>query len=191
MTAPVPLHRYSYQDYLSHEEASNTKHEFLNGEIYAMAGGTPVHGAIAMNVGAALIAQLRGKGCRVQSSDVRIRVLATGLATYPDVSVVCGHAELDPQSRITITNPILLVEVLSPSTADYDRGEKLEHYKQIPSLREVVLVAHGERMLEVWGRADGGAWSCEQVRAGTAILASVTATLTIDDVYRDELADSA
>ncbi len=188
MTAPVPLHHYSYQDYLSHEEAANTKHEFLNGEIYAMAGGTPEHGAIAMNIGAALIAQLRGQGCRVQSSDVRIRVLATGLATYPDVSVVCGHAELDPLSRITITNPILLVEVLSPSTADYDRGEKLDHYKQIPSLREVVLVSHDARMLEVWRRDERDAWSSQQITNGTVTLSSVSATLALDDVYRDELA---
>lgn len=184
----MPLHQYSYQEYLNHEEVANTKHEFLNGEIYAMAGGTPEHGAIAMNIGAALVLQLRGKACRVQSSDVRIRVLATGFATYPDLSVVCGHAEFDPASRVTITNPILLVEVLSPGTADYDRGEKLAHYKQIPSVREVVLVAHDDRLLEVWRRSEDNSWSCEQLRTGVVTLASVDAVLTIDEVYRDELA---
>src|SRR5258708_31296765 len=105
-----------------------------------MAGGPPEHAAISMNIGSQLREQLRGRGCQAYSSDLRIRVLATGLATYPDVTVVCKPVELDPLDRHTVTNPTLVVEVLSPSTAAYDRGEKLAHYQQIPSLREVVLV---------------------------------------------------
>ncbi len=87
MAAPVPLHRYSFSDYLALEEASNTKHEFLDGEIYGMAGGTPEHAALSVAVSSAFLAQLRGGPCRVYSSDLRVRVLATGLATYPDVTV--------------------------------------------------------------------------------------------------------
>mgnify|MGYP003827017317 CR=1 FL=1 len=125
----VRLHRYTYREYLALEDGANVRHEFLDGEIYAMAGGTPEHASICVNVSTALNVQLRGRGCRVHSSDLRIRVLPTGLVTYPDVTVVCAHAELDPEHRHTITNPQLVVEVLSPSTAAYDRGEKLAHYK--------------------------------------------------------------
>ncbi len=188
VSGSLALHRYTYRDYLRVEEDSTLlRHEFLDGEIYAMAGGTPEHGAISANVIAQLAVQLRGRGCRVHSSDVRIRVLATGLATYPDVSVVCSHADLDPEDRNAIVNPIVIVEVLSPGTADYDRGEKLAHYKQIPSLREVVLVDHAARALEIWRRDDKGVWSSAEVRDGDVRLESVGATVALDDVYRDEL----
>ena len=185
---PRARHRYTYDEYLAFERSANTRHEFFDGEIYAMAGGTPTHAAISVNVSSLLREQLRGRGCQAYSSDLRIRVLETGLATYPDVTVVCGQRELDPEDRNTITNPVLLVEVLSPSSAAYDRGEKLEHYKRIPSLREVVLVAHDERLIEVWQRAGDGAWSRREARRGSLTLASVPCTLAVDEVYRDELA---
>src|SRR5690606_2499369 len=116
-----------------------------------MAGGTPDHGAIAANLIASIANRLRDKPCRVYTSDVRIRVQATGLATYPDVTVVCGQEQTDPEDpkRATLINPQVLVEVLSPSTEDYDRGEKLSHYKSVPSLQEIVLVAHEERRIEL------------------------------------------
>jgi Uma2 family endonuclease len=187
-TSLAPRHRYTYREYLSLEEIANVRHEFFDGMIYAMAGGTPEHAAVAVNVSAALLAQLRGRGCRVHSSDLRIRVLETGLATYPDVTVVCAHAELDPENRNTVTNPQVLVEVLSPGTAGYDRGEKLAHYQRIPSLREVILVAYDERLLEVWHRDDAGAWIRTEARAGSIRVPSIGCTLDVDDVYRDELA---
>jgi Uma2 family endonuclease len=182
------LHRYTYREYLAFEQSSNVRHEFLDGEIYAMAGGTPTHATICANIISVLSAQLRGRGCQVYSSDLRIRVLETGLATYPDVTVVCKRAELDPEDRNTITNPTLVVEVLSPSTAAYDRGEKLEHYKRIPSLREVVLVAHDEQLIEVWRRGEDGAWSRREARNGTLALTAVDCTIPVADVYSDELA---
>jgi len=135
MSTSAGLHRYTYADYLALEAASNVKHEFLAGEIYGMAGGTPEHAALGVAVSSALLAQLRGGPCRVYSSDLRVRVLATGLATYPDVTVVWGEAERDPESPTTIVNPRLVVEVLSDSTTDYDRGEKLQHYRQVPRSR--------------------------------------------------------
>jgi len=187
VSGPATLHRYTYRDYLRLEETANVRHEFLGGEIYAMAGGSREHAAICVNASSALNLQLRGRGCGVHSSDLRIRVLATGLATYPDVTVVCGHAEIDPEDRHTVTNPTLIVEVLSPSTEAYDRGEKIEHYRQIPSLREIVLVAHDAQLLEVWRRTATG-WSKHEVRAGDLALESVDAVLSVDDVYRDELA---
>jgi Uma2 family endonuclease len=111
-----------------------------------------------------------------------------GLATYPDVTVVCARAELDPDHRQTLTNPTVLVEVSSPSTATYDRGEKLSHYQRIPSLREVVLIAHDERLVEVWRRDDAGAWIRHEARSGAIVLTSIACTLDVANVYRDELA---
>lgn len=185
---PVRLHRYTYADYLALEDAANVRHEFLEGEIHAMAGGPPVHAAICSNVTTSLNVQLRGKGCRVHSSDLRIRVLETGLATYPDVTVVCTRAEIDPENRLTVTNPKVLVEVLSPSTAAYDRGEKLSHYQRVPSLQEIVLVAHDERLIEVWRRGDAGSWTRSEARSGSIALMSIACVLEVADVYRDELA---
>lgn len=188
MVSTVRHHRYTYEEYLAFERSANVKHEFFDGEIYAMAGGTREHAAICVNISSVLRTQLRGRGCQTHSSDLRVRVLETGLATYPDVTVVCKPVEIDPVDRHTVTNPTLVVEVLSPSSAAYDRGEKLEHYKQIPALREVVLVAHDEQLIEVWRRGDDGAWSRREVRSGSLALTSVPCSLAVDDVYRDELA---
>lgn len=143
-----------------------------------------------MNVSTLLNTQLRGKPCRVHSSDLRVRVLATGLATYPDVTVICGAADRDPEDQNTLVNPIVLVEVLSPSTAEYDRVEKLEHYRRIPSLREVVLIAHQERLVEVWSRGDGESWRRTEARSGhSAPLDSIGVDLPVDEIYRDPFAD--
>ena len=109
---PVARHRHTL------EETSNVKHEYFGGEIYAMAGGTPEHAALAAACSAALLEQLRGGPCRVYSSDLRVRVLSTGLAAYPDVTVVCGATERDPESSSTVTNPRLVVEVLSDGTKE-------------------------------------------------------------------------
>lgn len=188
MVAPTRHHRYTYAEYLTLEKSANVRHEFFDGEIFAMAGGTPEHAAISMNVGTSLNNQLRGKGCRVHSSDLHVRVLETGLATYPDVTVVCGRAESDPESNVTVTNPKVIVEVLSPSTAAYDRGEKLRHYQRIPSLREVVLVAHDEKLIEVFRRDETGGWTRSEARSGSIQLPSIGCALDVAEVYRDELA---
>lgn len=176
---------YDYGDYLAHEEACNTKNEFLGGQIYAMAGASPQHNRLCLAMGALLLPQLASGRCRAHSSDQRVRVLATGLATYPDVTVVCGPLELDPDDprHHTATNPTLLVEVLSPSTAAYDRGEKFEHYRQIESLRQYVLVSQDEREVEVRTRTEGG-WKVQSFTAGqVAELTAVGATLDVDALY--------
>lgn len=184
MVTCVALHRYRFADYLALEESSNTKHEFLGGEIYAMAGGTPEHAALAVAVSAALLAQLRDQPCRVFSSDLRIRVLATGLATYPDVTVVCGALERDPESPSTLVNPRLVVEVLSDGTEAYDRGEKLDQYRSIPPLTAVVLVSHREPSIEVWERAPDGAWHSRAARGGgTAEVHALPVRLVVDEIY--------
>ena len=133
MSVSVRHHRHSFQDYLAIEEVSTVRHEFLDGEIYAMAGGSVLHAALSAAVLAALHHQLAGR-CRTYSSDLRIRVLATGLASYPDVTVVCGAPETDPETPTPSSTRRVLVEVLSPGTIDYDLGEKFEHYQRIPSL---------------------------------------------------------
>lgn len=178
-------HHYTFADYIALEEASNVKHEFLDGEIFAMAGGTPMHAELTMTIGSLLWQQLRGGPCRVFSSDLRVRVLATGLAAYPDVTVACGALELDPENRHTVANPRVVVEVLSDSTERWDRGLKLEHYQKIPALAAVVLVAQREQRIEVWSRAGNGTWSARTSGPGeTAEIPAIDCTLVVDDVYR-------
>jgi Uma2 family endonuclease len=194
-SAPAPKPYISYAEYLAAEEKSATKHEWLDGVVYdldaqGMAGGTPDHAGLAAAVTTLLGVQLRGKPCRVFSSDLRIRVLATGLSTYADVAVVCGKLEVDPADANAATNPTLLVEVLSDSTEAYDRGEKFAHYRRLPALREYVLVSQHDRLVEVWRRNDRGRWELgqEAEQGGEAVLASVGCMLAVDEVYADPLA---
>lgn len=178
---------HTIEDYVRLEGFSNVKHEFLDGQVYAMGGGTPAHGTYAANLIRVLGNHVKNLPCRVQTSDVRVRVAATGLDTYPDISVVCGHLEVDKEDPFAIINPVLLVEVLSPSTEAYDRGKKLEHYKLIPSLTEVVFVAHDRQHVEVV-RRDGDQWHQSGASSGEAIgLESVGLQLHVDDVYHDPL----
>ena len=152
-------------------------------------GGQPRARRLAANLTALLVAQLQGKPCRVFSSDLRVRVQATGLATYPDVTVICGHLTSDPQDRRghTALNPKVVFEVLSPSTEDYDRGEKLLHYRQAPSIEEIVLIAQDRRAVEVFRRGSEG---FEQivVTQGKCELTSIACELSLDDLYRNPLA---
>ena len=183
-------HRFTFDQYLMLEEDSGSKHEFLDGQVWAMSGGSPDHAAVAGNLLTLLNVQLSGKKCRVFTSDLRVRVVATGLGTYPDVSVVCGRIELDSQDerRHTVINPRLLVEVLSPSTETYDRGEKLRHYQQIVSIEEVVLVAHDRQEIEVVRREADGSWTRHLARDGdVARLTSVSCELSVREVYRNPL----
>jgi Uma2 family endonuclease len=141
MSTSVRRVHHTYAEYLALEEEGSVRHEFLDGEIYAMARGSPDHAALV----GAVIGILRGQlppGCRAFTSDLRVRIAATGLSTYPDVAVVCGRTERAPDDPLAVTNPVLLVAVTSPSTEEYDRGEKLRHYKSLPSLREVLIVSH-------------------------------------------------
>ena len=187
MVAPAH-HRFSFDDYLRVEEDSIVRHEFLDGRIWAMAGGSPAHARTCANIIALLNTALADRRCSVFTTDLRIRVRATGLATYPDVSVTCGRVELDPADprRHTALNPSLLVEVLSPSTEDYDRGDKLAHYQQIDSLDEVMLVDHAERKVTVWRRSEGS-WHASEHTDGNVPLA-IGCTLAVEAVYRDPLA---
>jgi Uma2 family endonuclease len=182
--------RYSIDEYVRLEEYANLKHEYLDGQVWAMAGGTPEHARLASAVNAALVTQLRGKHCAVYSSDARVRVGATGLDTYPDVTVVCGKEERDPADPLALANPIVLVEITSESTEAYDRGDKFEHYKQIPSLQEFVLVSHRAPKIEVYRRGEGGVWSMgQESRAGSTVrLASIGCAFEVGEIYADPFA---
>ena len=184
MSAVHPVF-HTFAEYERLEEHSSVKHEYLGGQIYAMAGGTPEHAALTMAVGIILGTAVQGGRCRVYSSDLMVRVPKTGLCTYPDVSVVCGPREVDPESKNAVTNPSVLVEVTSKSTEEYDRGEKLEHYKQIPSLREYVLASHREPAIEVWRREADGNWTTRVARAGEhVLLTSVSCRLDVNAIYQ-------
>lgn len=192
MNEPARKLSVSFPEYLAQEEASETKHELVNGEIFAMAGGTREHARLAMRVGIALGAQFRGRSCEVFSSDLRVRVLATGLATYPDVSVVCGKFEQDPEDANTLVNPVVLVEVLSDSTEGYDRGEKFGHYRRIPSLREYVLVSQRRPRIEVFRRNEDGTWTLFEAEAsGSVKLTSIGCELAVDEVYANALGEAS
>jgi len=184
MSVSVRHHRHSFQDYLAVEEISTVRHEYLDGEIYAMAGGTVLHAALSAATLAALHRQLEGR-CRVYSSDLRIRVRATGLASYPDVTVVCGPAETDPDNADTVVNPTLVVEVLSPGTVDYDLGEKFEHYRRIPSLMAVLYVSQDGRQIEIRSKHDGD-WKTAVVGpGGQAAVSALGVSIEVDALYAD------
>jgi Uma2 family endonuclease len=181
-------HKFSFDEYVELVDERSMKLEFLDGQIFAMSGGTPQHAAITAAITTLLTIALQGKPCRVYSPDLRIRSKATGLATYADVTVVCGQIELDPEDpkKHTVLNPIVLVEVLSPSTEEYDRGDKLAHYKTIPSLQEVILVASERQEIEILQRERDGTWSQHRV-SGEEIAKSIAlgCDLPLAEIYRD------
>ncbi len=182
MGVPARLHSYSFRDYLVVEEMSGVKNEYLDGEIYAMAGGSARHAALTMRVGTALASQLRS-GCETFSSDLRLRVLSTGLATYPDVTVVCGPLERDPESKDTVVNPTVVVEVLSAPTIAYDLGQKFEHYRLVPSLRAVVYVWQDQPRLEVRERI-GDVWRTAVTEGqGAAVISALDCRLDLASLY--------
>jgi Uma2 family endonuclease len=175
---------YTFADYLVLERDSEIKHEFDAGDILVMSGGTARHSALAARMIIAL-GNTCAPGCTVFTPDMRVRVVATGRATYPDVSMVCGPIEYDPEdaARTTITNPALLVEVLSVTTEKGDRGNKWMHYQRIPSLQEYVLVSQ-EARVEIFRRTPSGTWEYFEMREGSARLAAGPA-LDLAALYAD------
>src|SRR3954451_12138196 len=157
---PTRQPRYTIEEYLRRERAALEKHEYRDGEIVLMAGGAADHSLIVANTIRELGNLLKSKPCRVYDSNLRIRIPRTVLYTYPDVSVICGQREPDPNdsSGETMTNPRVIVEVLSPSTEGYDRGEKFSRYLQLESLREYVLVVQTAPRIETFFRHDNGEW---------------------------------
>ncbi|KIG18867.1 hypothetical protein DB30_07203 [Enhygromyxa salina] len=176
--------RYTFAEYLELEARSReVKHEYVAGEIFAMAGGTVEHAALATALASLLFAHLRGGPCRPYGSDLQISIRAAEVATYPDVAVVCDPVQRDAESPSHVTNPRIIVEVLSPATERYDREQKRLYYQQLESLCEYVLVAQDRRRVEVWTRTDEG-WIHSAHDAGAhAPLRSIDYSLDVDDLY--------
>ncbi len=145
-------------EYLAFERASESKHEFFDGELFAMTGGTPAHSLIATNFASEARAALKERPCVVFNSDLRVKVNPSGLYTYPDVTIVCGEQKFDDEQRDTLINPTIVVEVLSKSTASYDRGPKSKHFRKIDSLQALILIEQDCPAVEVYCRQSDGKW---------------------------------
>ena len=187
MPAARRIHRYTYADYVGIEQTSSTKHEFFDGEIYAMAGGSEEHSALAAEVLRVLGNAIADRPCRAHTSDLRIYVEATGLATFPDGSVICGPLEQhEPSPVSTALNPMVLIEVTSDSSEDFDTGAKLESYRTIPSLRDYVIVSHRERRITVHRRISPAEWiSRSAIARGRVTVESLAVELVVDQIYRE------
>ena len=186
MSAIVKPKWLSYAEYLERERVAATKNEYYAGEIFAMAGGSRRHNSITGNIFAALYTKLTHASCRPFLSDQRIRISQLDLGTYPDLSVVCGELEGDMIDPEAITNPCVLVEVLSPSTESYDRGKKFDFYRQIDSLEEYVLVSQQEPIVERFKRQPNGDWLLTVYKGleATLNLTSIQTDLQLQDIYR-------
>lgn len=183
----TPDHRLEPYEYLDFEREAEGKHEYWDGEIVAMAGGSPEHNAICFNLAAILGPQLRGSGCRGFTSDQRVRIPLTNRYVYPDLTIVCGEPVFDEDDPQTIANPTLIVEVLSPATESKDRGPKLFGYRSLPSLRGYLLVAQDRTWVEHWSRQNDGRWLVTEIedRSATLDLPEIGCQLPLADVYAE------
>jgi Uma2 family endonuclease len=171
--------------YLEVERGAEFKSEYINGQMYAMAGGSEDHSAIAVNVASELRAALRSSGCRVFNRDLKVYTPESDSFTYPDVSVFCGEVKHRDSTRDVALNPILLVEVLSSSTSDYDRGTKFAHYRSIPSFREYLIIQQTPRLIEQWALVDGRWTLVKEYKdmAATVQLISVKGSFAVAEVF--------
>jgi Uma2 family endonuclease len=179
------LKRMSWEEYVEHERHAVEKSEFFDGEMFAMAGGSYNHSLVGTNFCGEARNALKGSGCRVHGSDMRV-LCPTGLGTYPDASIVCGEPEFQGQKQETLLNPIVIVEVLSPTTEAYDRGRKFEHYQSIPSLKEYVIISQDHVRIEHFARRQAtGQWLLTTMSdpAGSCELPTLGVALSIAEIY--------
>lgn len=187
MTAAQLIGAMSYAEYLELERDAETKHEYVNGQVYAMAGGSTEHARLAARVTGQFLQGLSDRPCEVFSADLRVRNLATGRSTYPDVTVICGHIQRAPDDQHAATNPMLIVEVLSEGTESQDRGDKWRHYQRIPSLQAYVLVSQAEPQVEVFRRV-GDVWQYQAAGPGERLqLDDQGLVIDVDALYRSAL----
>lgn len=178
-------HYVTPEEYLALERAAERKSEYRDGEIVGMTGATRRHSLITVNISSELNRQLKGRPCEVHVNDLRVLVAARRLYTYPDVIVVCGEPALADRYRDTLTNPTVLIEVLSPSTEGYDRGDKFGHYRTLESLREYLLVSQDRPLVEHFIRRPDGNWllSDETDLAASIVLPSIECQLAMAEIY--------
>lgn len=175
---------YSLDEYFAVEETSQVKNEFYNGEIFAMAGASLKHNRIVVNIVSLLAVSLRGSGCEVFGSDLRLQT-PSGLFTYPDITVLCGEPVLLPDRPDTLTNPVMLIEVLSEATREYDQGQKFELYKEIPTLRDYLLIEQDRPFVQHFHLSPDGIWirqTSETIQAELTV-ASLQVTIPLLKVY--------
>lgn len=185
MALPIPPVYYSAQEYLAFEREADYKSEYLDGQIFAMSGGSPDHSTIIVNVISELHPQLKIRSCRAFSSDTKVRTPSDSLYAYPDLTVVCGEPRFyDPLGHV-LDNPTLIIEVLSPSTEAFDRGKKFARYQEIESLTDYVLIAQDEPRIEHCERRSGKEWLVRPHVGlnSEVVLASIGATLSLTNVY--------
>ncbi len=173
------------QEYIQFERASIGKHEYFDGQIYAMTGASRIHNLIAGNTLAMLHSQLRRKPCEIFPSDMRVKVTRTGLYTYPDLVIICGKPEFTDDILDTIINPLVLIEILSPSTERYDRGMKSQSYRTIETLQDYILIAQDQYHVEHYSRQNSGQWLLQEAigRESALTIRSIECTLALGDVY--------
>ena len=173
------------EEYLRQERKAPFKSEYYAGEVFAMAGASPRHVLITTNTAASLVPQLKGRPCFVFTADLRVKVSAARLYTYPDVVVVCGRPRYEDRQKDTLLNPTVLVEVLSDSTEAYDRGEKFGMYRTLESLTDYLLISQTHAMIEHFLRQPNGQWLLTNSRSMDAIatIESIDCTLPLADVY--------
>lgn len=174
-------------EYLAFERASESKHEFFDGELFAMTGGTPAHSLIASNFIREAGNALKDRPCVVYTSDLRVKVNATGLYTYPDVTIVCGEQKFDDNQSDTLINPTIVVEVLSKSTASYDRGPKSKHFRKIDSLQALILIEQDSPVVEVYCRQSDGKWILTDATELTDSIAiePIGISIPLTEIYRN------
>jgi Uma2 family endonuclease len=180
-------------EYLARERVAETKSEFFNGEVFALAGASPTHVVIATNVAGEIRTRLRNRDCTVYTAALRVEISATDSYAYPDVVVVCGALQLSERDKDTVTNPRLIVEVLSESTADYDRSGKFEHYRAIESFAEYLCIAQDRCHVERWVRQPDRTWRFSESNQIEAIVAleSVDVRLPLAAIYGKALLHGA
>ncbi len=184
--AAAPIPRLTPEQYLEIEREADIKSEYINGEMFAMSGGTLPHAILASRLIASLQATLDSRGCTIVGSDLRVRVAVKGPFFYPDLTVYCGQAELADEYSATLLNPVVILEVLSKSSEAYDRGLKFAHYRGISSLRDYVLISQTEPRIEVFSRMPDGKWTFTEFVGSEAIcrIPAVDAEVKLAYLYR-------
>jgi Uma2 family endonuclease len=182
----LPAAPLTEEQYLRIEREAETKSEFYNGQMFAMASVSPIHALLANSIGARLYPQMP-PGCRIFSSGLRIKVVSSGLYTYADCSVICGELQYSDDQPDVILNPLLLVEVLSPSTEGYDRGKKFESYRTIPTFREYLLIHQDRQHVEHYSKQDDGSWLLREYSCGSFGIARLNVQILLADLYASAL----
>jgi Uma2 family endonuclease len=187
MSAAVRNRKASLEEFIAYLDASDHKAEWLNGEIWDMAGGTPAHTLIAGNIAGEMRQSLKGSGCKVYPSDLIVQLSPDGDIVFPDVSVICGELLTSLKRKDFVRNPTLVVEVLSKDRADYDRGEKFAKYRSVPSIMEYVLVDQYAPQVDVFFRTTSGFWDIHTYTGieETVVLQSIGASVAMAEIYRD------